>query len=212
LQPLAISGKSTERGNGGNTPKPLPWVATGCMRRFMVRRGSPVRVRKRALQKPRTAGFFFRVHLHDPQRAIGMEPFVEPSGREVSLPAAKNGHIAARREVPPPDTGARDRRSVRPEVAGSSPVAPVSEAPRKIACLRRRLLSSVAPIETILETVAFAQSESDLPYAYVPRIRDRHKQRFIGSDGRRHLVVIPTECRSSPRNTLMLGPRRRFEG
>jgi hypothetical protein len=49
LQPVANSGKSTEHGNGGNTPKPLPWVATGCLRRSMVRRGSPVRVRKRAL-------------------------------------------------------------------------------------------------------------------------------------------------------------------
>ncbi len=42
LQPAAISGKSTERGNGGNTPKPLPWVATGCLRRSMVSRASAV--------------------------------------------------------------------------------------------------------------------------------------------------------------------------
>jgi hypothetical protein len=33
--------------------KPLPWVATGCRSERMVRRGSPVRVRKRALRKPR---------------------------------------------------------------------------------------------------------------------------------------------------------------
>ena len=51
LQPVANSGKSTEHGNGGNTPKPLPWVSTGCLRRSMVRRGSTVRVRQRALQK-----------------------------------------------------------------------------------------------------------------------------------------------------------------
>ena len=42
LQPVAISGKSTECGNGGNTPKPLPWVATGCLRRSMVSRASAV--------------------------------------------------------------------------------------------------------------------------------------------------------------------------
>ena len=30
--------------------KPLPWVATGCRKQRMLRRGSPVRVRKRALQ------------------------------------------------------------------------------------------------------------------------------------------------------------------
>jgi hypothetical protein len=43
LQPVAISGKSTERGNGGNTPKPLAWVATGCLRRSMVSRACAVR-------------------------------------------------------------------------------------------------------------------------------------------------------------------------
>jgi hypothetical protein len=34
-------------------PKPLPWVATSCRAGRMVRRGSTVRVRQRALQKPR---------------------------------------------------------------------------------------------------------------------------------------------------------------
>jgi hypothetical protein len=31
-----------------NKPKPLPWVATGCREKYMVRRGSTVRVRQRA--------------------------------------------------------------------------------------------------------------------------------------------------------------------
>jgi hypothetical protein len=51
LQPSAIAGKSTGPGTRANKPNPLPPVATGCLRRSMVRRGSPVRVRKRALQK-----------------------------------------------------------------------------------------------------------------------------------------------------------------
>jgi len=34
LQPLAIDGKSTECRTGENKPKPLPSVATGCLRRF----------------------------------------------------------------------------------------------------------------------------------------------------------------------------------
>ena len=49
-QPVAISGKSARRRSGENKPKPLPWVATDCRRVRMVRRGSTVRVRQRALQ------------------------------------------------------------------------------------------------------------------------------------------------------------------
>src|SRR5438128_4150650 len=47
----------------------------------MVRRGSTVRVRQRALQKPRIERFFFRKDLQVLQREAGMEPFVKPSGR-----------------------------------------------------------------------------------------------------------------------------------
>jgi hypothetical protein len=52
LQPVAISGKSPERGRGENKPKALPPAATSCVRSSMVRRGSTVRVRQRALQNP----------------------------------------------------------------------------------------------------------------------------------------------------------------
>jgi hypothetical protein len=41
----------------------------------MVRRGSTVRVRQRALQKPRSQGFAFRIDLHVVEREAGMEPF-----------------------------------------------------------------------------------------------------------------------------------------
>jgi hypothetical protein len=43
----------------------------------MVRRGSTVRVRQRALQNPRSRGFSFRIDLHEAQYALGMEPFME---------------------------------------------------------------------------------------------------------------------------------------
>jgi hypothetical protein len=46
----------------------------------MVRRGSTVRVRQRALQKPRTRAFCFRIDLQILERWPGMEPFMEPSG------------------------------------------------------------------------------------------------------------------------------------
>ena len=52
----------------GNKRKPLPWVATGCRRDHMVRRGSTVRVRQRALQKTRTRGAFLDL-LHVVRRS-----------------------------------------------------------------------------------------------------------------------------------------------
>jgi hypothetical protein len=51
----------------------------------MVRRGSTVRVRQRALQKPRSWGFFSRIDLHVVEHEQGMEPFMEPSGRKGGL-------------------------------------------------------------------------------------------------------------------------------
>jgi hypothetical protein len=53
----------------------------------MVRRGSTVRVRQRALQNPRKSGFIFRVDLHALQYAVGMEPFMELSGPELAVDA-----------------------------------------------------------------------------------------------------------------------------
>jgi hypothetical protein len=55
LQPVAIAGKSAAPRNRKNKRNPLRLAATGCLRRSMVRRGSTVRVRQRALQKRRTS-------------------------------------------------------------------------------------------------------------------------------------------------------------
>jgi hypothetical protein len=41
LQPVAVNGKPAERRSGENKPNPLRSVATGCMRRSIVRRVSP---------------------------------------------------------------------------------------------------------------------------------------------------------------------------
>jgi hypothetical protein len=57
-QPVATGGKSQRRETAEASQEPLPWVATGCGRKPMVRRGSPVRVRKRALQKSRKSALF----------------------------------------------------------------------------------------------------------------------------------------------------------
>jgi hypothetical protein len=45
----------------------------------MVRRGSTVRVRQRALQKRRKSRFFVQIDLLLVERAVGMEPVMEPS-------------------------------------------------------------------------------------------------------------------------------------
>jgi hypothetical protein len=54
-QPVADGAAPTK---AQNKRKPLPWVATGCLSRSMVRRGSAVRVRKRALRKRRKSALF----------------------------------------------------------------------------------------------------------------------------------------------------------
>jgi len=50
LQPVATGRKTGRLRNCANKPKPLPLVATGCRNERMVRRGSTVRVRQRALR------------------------------------------------------------------------------------------------------------------------------------------------------------------
>ena len=57
-QPVATGGNWEGLRSGSNKPKPLPPVATSCRSGRMIRRGSPVRVRKRALEKPRKSRFF----------------------------------------------------------------------------------------------------------------------------------------------------------
>ena len=56
----------------------------------MVRRGSTVRVRQRALQKRRTSAlsrFLVQIHLLLVERAVGMEPFMELSRRDGAIEA-----------------------------------------------------------------------------------------------------------------------------
>src|SRR4051794_28634803 len=73
-QPVAIGGKWECPENGEIRPKPLPPVASGCRSERMVRRGSTVPVRQRALQKPRIKRLFIRINLQVRERGAGMEP------------------------------------------------------------------------------------------------------------------------------------------
>src|SRR5919198_3489025 len=68
LQPLATGRKSDNRENRRNKPKLLPPVATSCREQRMVRRGSMVRVRQRALQKTRKSLLFGEPEVDDPER------------------------------------------------------------------------------------------------------------------------------------------------
>jgi hypothetical protein len=59
------------------------------------KQGSTVRVRQRALQKPRKSGFPFRVVLHELQFAQGMEPFMELSDLERPLSLSTHRAISS---------------------------------------------------------------------------------------------------------------------
>jgi hypothetical protein len=58
----------------------------------MVRRGSTVRVRQRALQDACKEAVFVRLNLQEFQRAVGMEPFMELSDPE--RPSRRRGEVA----------------------------------------------------------------------------------------------------------------------
>jgi hypothetical protein len=81
-QPVATGSKRDGAENGSPKRKPLPSVANSCLSRSMVRRGSTVRVRQRALQKPRESRLSLSINLHDVHCAVGMEPLMELLGLE----------------------------------------------------------------------------------------------------------------------------------
>jgi hypothetical protein len=96
LQRVAINGKSDGRGSAENKPKPLP---PGCdHEEYMVRRGPTVRVRQRALQKPRNSGPFVSPGLARSPACGRYGAFMEPSGRKGPLPGAPR--VAADEPMP----------------------------------------------------------------------------------------------------------------
>ena len=86
MQPVATGGKWRGREDRSNRRKPLLWVATGCLSRSMVRRGSTVRVRQRALvrEKYPEIGYFCCLTQH--HRA---PPQCRRAGYSARLRAAK---------------------------------------------------------------------------------------------------------------------------
>ncbi len=57
-------------------------------------RGSTVRVRQRALQRPRKPELLLSAHLQTVERDVGMEPFMEPSGPECLAECVKTDGFA----------------------------------------------------------------------------------------------------------------------
>jgi hypothetical protein len=117
-QPTATGGKCTSPEIGSNKPKPLPPVATSCRSERMVRRRSapypaqiPSRSRLRQRRIPRSSRWRSPEAPADPRQSP------QDHWREVLLSP----------EIPAYPRSARKRhdRAVTPEVAGSSPVAPV---------------------------------------------------------------------------------------
>jgi hypothetical protein len=76
----ASRGKSSRVENGMNKPNSLPLVATSCRGNGMVRRGSTVRVRQRALQERRASALFCSDRRAPGRTCGGLEPFMELSG------------------------------------------------------------------------------------------------------------------------------------
>jgi hypothetical protein len=107
---MATGGKSSGRENGSDRPKPLPWVATGCRRDGMVRRGSTVRVRQRALKDLPLAIFMLLVldcGQGEGQTSREMWRF---AGLSLSSWRVRTSEVAPRSHViqPRPTAGAQD--------------------------------------------------------------------------------------------------------
>jgi hypothetical protein len=97
---VATARKWDRRENGSNRREPLPWVATSCPRTLMVRRGSPVRVRKRALAKGlQTRDVPSAALLHFAQRAQVWNRFWNSQAKTASVLFLLGG-IRAPRKAP----------------------------------------------------------------------------------------------------------------
>ena len=74
----------------------------------MVRRGSTVRVRQRALQKRRSRGFSVQKNLRTTQRAVGMEPIMELSRSRGVRFVAYGGNLGGLARCIAPRVGAEN--------------------------------------------------------------------------------------------------------
>src|SRR5206468_1036914 len=78
-QPVATGGKWDALENHSNRPIRNRWQRTATVSERMVRRGSTVRVRQRALQKRGNGRLRIQTDLVRVERAVGVELFMELS-------------------------------------------------------------------------------------------------------------------------------------
>jgi hypothetical protein len=98
-QPVATGGKWDDPENRSNKPIRNQWQPTATVSQRMVRRGSTVRVRQRALQDPRSRGFSVQNDLLFVARAVGMELFMELSRSRGSKFVVCEDNLAVERAV-----------------------------------------------------------------------------------------------------------------
>ncbi len=123
-QPVANVRAAQGAKEGLISDKPLPPAATGCRLDRMVRRGSPVRVRKRASRKSCTAAFSAaRPFAYVPQRSV-VEHFLEHPGFWAAgfVAWVGNGRLVLHLDR----QASLNQKAHNPEVAGSNP-APATE-------------------------------------------------------------------------------------
>ena len=121
-QPVASTGKPAGRRNRRNKPNLLPWVAIGCRGRQMVRRGSTVRVRQRALvrgKSPEIGDFCCLTQHHRapphyrregyPARCAAAKPL------QIDLLLGTSEHLPKREGI-----GSRVAAAARPERLGQA--------------------------------------------------------------------------------------------
>jgi hypothetical protein len=98
-QSVATSGKWSGDENREIKRKPLPWVATGFLRCSMVRKGRRFESARGLCNSLAKRLLSDQTHLHDLQRAVRMEPFMELSGSKGALRSAKTVCFRPRVEV-----------------------------------------------------------------------------------------------------------------
>jgi hypothetical protein len=180
LQPVATGGKCESAGNGSDNRKPVPWAATDCLRRSMVRRESTVRVRQRALQKRRTSALFRSDGLAPGRTCGGMEPFIEPrvgDSRQTS------------RQKPSASTGAAKRCPPRPRSAARFGTLSVPPPPDQGDHREDRRKSSVCP--------ATWASDASTSCNRTAQVEGREGEGRVGRLGNRqpHAVRVTTQLR-----------------
>jgi hypothetical protein len=129
-QPAATGRKSDGGKNGPNRRKPLPWVATGCLRCSMVRRVDGSSPSEGSAKAPQTGAFCFGCTCRVASVRWVWSPFVERSGSQRAIETAKIDRIQPKRTAIAPSSLTNRRREVISRSTRSSAARRRSRAAR----------------------------------------------------------------------------------